>query len=122
MPANNQRYGALLYRLHFQRRADVDDGFGNVIPGAGDFTTAFTMDAAMRPRNGGETVMQARLQGRQPWIVTVRSCAPMKDVTTAWRLVDARNANRSFDINAAPVDQDGKGKWLDLLVTEGEPS
>jgi len=122
MPDTNRRHGALRYRLHFQRRGDSDDGFGNIIPGAGDFATVFTMDAAMRPLKGSEAVMQSRLQGRQPWIVTVRDCAPMKDVTTAWRLVDARNENRFFDIKAAPVDPDGKGQWVDLLVTEGEPS
>lgn len=122
MAENNRRHGALRVRVHFQRRGDQDDGFGNVIPGAGAFETVFTVDAALLPLRGTESVMQARLQGRQPYIVTVRDCAPMGSVTTAWRLVDARNANRIFDINAAPTDPDGKNQWREILVTEGEPS
>jgi len=122
MADGNRRHGALRDRLHFQRRADAPDGWGGTIPGAGDFATVFTLDAALRPLRGTETVMQARLQGRQPWVVTVRNCRLMKDVTPAWRLVDARNTNRVFGISAAPVDPDGKRQWIDILVTEGEPS
>lgn len=124
MPENFRRAGALRQRLHFQRRQDADDGWGQVIPGAGEFATEFTLSAALRPRTGGETVTAARLSGRQPFIVTIRWAKQVLDVTTAWQLVDARNANRVLNIVSPLADPDGSNHWLEFLVEEspGRPS
>lgn len=114
--------GDLRHRLLFQRRSDADDGWGNIIEGAGPFETVFSVRAAMQPKFGTETVMAARLAGQQPYVVTVRASMQMAAVTPAWRLVDARNSNRIFAITAPVTDPDGRNQWRELLVMEGKPS
>ncbi|MET3899675.1 head-tail adaptor [Devosia sp. UYZn731] len=117
-----RRRGALRERLHFQARGDGNDGMGGVIPGAGAFATVHTVAAGMRPRTGGEAVTAARLGGRQPYIVTIRWAKHMLDITTAWQVVDARNANRVLNIVSPPADPDGANHWLEFLAEEGRPS
>lgn len=118
MPDSNRRHGALRYRLQFQNRPTVDDGYGNQVPG-GDFETAKTIAAGMAPRIGGEGVTAARLDGRQPFVITVRWAAWLLDVTPAWRLVDARNSNRVLNVLSPLADPDGKRQWLEFLAQEG---
>lgn len=122
MANNFRRGGVLRERLHFQVRPSGDDGWGTPVAGSGDFVTQFTQRAGMRPRIGGEAVTAARLTGVQPYVVTVRHSPQMKDVTTAWRLVDARDERRFFNVVAPPADPDGTNKWLEILVTEGVAS
>lgn len=119
--ANSRNIGALRERMEFQARATADDGFGNQIP-AGPFETRFTYWAGMRPLRGSEAVMAARLDWRQPYVVTVRNTTQTRGVTVAWQLVDARNANRVFAITSPPADPDGKNAWLEFIVTEGAAS
>ena len=73
----------------------------------------------MRPRTGGESVDAARLGGKQPYVVTVRNTSQTRQITTAWRLVDARDGSRVFAIVSPPADPDGKNQWLEFLATEG---
>lgn len=122
MADNFRRRGALKDRMHFQRRGDGNDGMGGAIPGAGAFATVHTVAAGLRPRTGGETVTAARLSGRQPYIVTIRWAKHMLAVTTAWQLVDARNASRVLNIVSPLADPDGSNQWLEFLAEEGRPS
>lgn len=119
MAENFRRAGALRERVHCQFAAPADDGWGNPLPGAGEPATLFTVAAGMRPRTGGEEVTAARLGGRQPYVVTVRNTAQTRQITTAWRLVDANDANRIFAVTSPPADPDGKNQWLEFLVIEG---
>ena len=118
MAGSNRRHGALRYRMRFQSRTTMDDGFGNQIPG-GEFATVKTVAAAMAPRTGGEAVTAARLDGRQPFVVTVRWASWLMNVTHAWRLVDARNENRVLNILSPLADPDGKRQWLEFIAQEG---
>jgi SPP1 family predicted phage head-tail adaptor len=113
--------GDLRERISFQRRVSVDDGWGNT-SGAGEFETQFTVWANLRPLRGNETVMAARLEGRQPHILTVRQSSDTRRITTAWQAVDARNPTRVFAVTAPPADPTGKRQWLEILVTEGAVS
>jgi head-tail adaptor len=54
----------------------------------------------------------------QPYIIRIRSCIAARAVTPAWRVVDARNPARIFNITAA-VDPDNKNAWLDIMATQG---
>lgn len=108
--------GKLREKLLFQRRAIVDDGFGN--EQSGDFATVFTAAAELIPLKGGEPVLAARLSGVQPFIIKIRGCNAARDVTPAWRAVDARNPVRLFNITAA-VDPDNKNAWIDIMATQG---
>jgi SPP1 family predicted phage head-tail adaptor len=61
--------GKLRDRVTFQSRRDEPDGFGNVVSTwAGDFSRWCNV----RYLRGSETVIAARLEGRQPVIITVR--------------------------------------------------
>lgn len=107
--------GSLRERLAFQRRSSADDGYGNEV--TGDFATVFIEPAGMVAKVGGESVMAARLVGRQPYIVTVRQSARTRAVTTDWRIVDARDDRRVYNIRSIH-DPDGKRAWLDMLVEQ----
>lgn len=111
--------GALRERLHFQKRLDGDDGWGNPVSGAGEWVTQFTAYAGLRPLRGSEAVMADRLDGLQPYVVTIRHQRAALDVTSSWRLVDARNPNRTFAIKSPLADPDGKNQWLEFLASVG---
>lgn len=117
MPATNRRRGALRERLHLQSRGTMDDGFGNQIPG-GDFETRFTVSGHLHPLRGSETVIASRLEGRQPYILTVRATEATRQVDETWQVVDALNTTRTFSITAPPADPDGKNQWLEILLMQ----
>lgn len=108
-------------RVHLQRRVAGDDGFGGSTP-SGQFETVATVWAHLLPLRGSESVQASRLQGRQPYVVTIRQSSQTRELTSAWRIVDARNPNRIFAINAPPTDPDGKRALFEILVTEGASS
>ncbi|MGV1856949.1 phage head completion protein [Rhizobium rhizogenes] len=108
--------GLLRQKLKFQRREMIDDGAGN--EQAGDFATMFSAEAELIPLKGGEPVLAARLTGTQPYIIRIRSCFAAREVDTSWRVVDARNPARIFNIMAA-VDPSNKNAWIELMATHG---
>lgn len=120
MPTNRKGAGALRGLVHCQEQVEGDDGFGNVVV---DWSTRATVAANFLPLRGTETVMAARLAGKQPYVVTIRSSELTRAMTPAWRLVDARagevngRPRRVFDIKAIS-DPDGKGAWLECLCEE----
>jgi head-tail adaptor len=116
MMAASRGAGKLRDRLHFQRRDNVQDDYGNTR--AGDWVTVFTAAAEFIPLRGGETVMAARLAGQQPYVIRIRSFAQSRAVDPSWRIVDARNEERVFNITAI-VDPDNKRAWLDVTATQG---
>lgn len=118
MAESFRRAGALRERVHCQFAAAEDDGWGNPLPGAGEFETQFTVSAGMKPRTGGEGVDAARLGGNQPFVVTVRNTSQTRQITTAWRLVDARGDGRVLEITSPPADPDGRNQWLEFLVLD----
>lgn len=108
--------GALRSFILFQKRGEVDDGFGNMVPG-GAFVTQFPAYANFRPLMRGsaagvEDVFADRLQGNQPYIITVRNQEALKEVTTAWRIVDARSSTLPDWVLSTGVWNDN-GRWLE---------
>src|SRR5690606_3384202 len=104
-------------KVFFQSRGMADDGFGNMVP-SGDFETQFGPDgiwAHLKPLRGSETVMAARLAGRQPYIITVRSSSDTRQVNEAWRVVEKNNPDRVYAIKAPPTDPDNKRAWIEFL-------
>lgn len=121
MPQNNRRPGALRELLNFQQRSFVDDGWGNLSP-TGPFATQFTVHGSLTPRTGTEAVTAARLEGRQPYVLTIRYSAAARGVTPAWRVVDSRDDTRVFAVVSPLADPDGRNAWLECLVVEGGES
>lgn len=124
--------GALRSYIHLQKRDEVDDGFGNMVPG-GEFITQFSVYANFRSllrgsASGVEDVFADRLQGNQPFVITVRKTSAFDEVTTAWRVVDARsdigegNFKKIFNIKSPPTDSNNGYAWLEFIAVLDEPS
>ena len=79
--------GKLYHSFAFEKRVEVSDGRGNTI---GDWLEQFRCRAGRDIMRGGETVMAARLEGRQAVIVTVRASSRTRMVNSDWRARDAR--------------------------------
>jgi len=106
--------GDLAHRVAFDRRAVENDGHGNTI--AGDFAEQFQCYAAFRHRGGSEAVMAAKLEGRQVLGIYVRSSSNTRQITTAWRMRDAR-LGTIYAIDA--IDAVTDPAWVYLVVETG---
>ena len=106
-------------RVLCQSKEPATDEFGVPVPGGGQFKTRFSVRAGLKPRNGGEVVLAGRLEGVQPYILTVRQDQYTRQITTSWRLVDANDPKRIFAIRSL-ADPDNKRQWLELLVSTGD--
>jgi head-tail adaptor len=102
--------GPLDQLVALDRRGPADDGYGNTVSA---WAEQFQANAAFVHVRGSETVMAARLEGRQTFIVRLRSSAAARSVTTDWRLRDVRLGNE-FKIHEAV--EDVTRAWVDLLV------
>ncbi|WP_438748402.1 head-tail adaptor protein [Pararhizobium sp. O133] len=110
--------GAMRQKVHFQRRTEKEDEYGNTVE---DFQTIFTDAAEFIPLRGGEQVTAARLTGIQPFIVRVHSSTQTRAVGPDWQIVDARSGV-VYAITAPPVNTDQKNAYLDIMVTQGKAS
>ena len=107
--------GSRSERVTFQRREEVDDGLGNT---DGAWVDQFDEAARLQPRTGSEPVIAARLTKIQPYTLTVRSSLRTRQITPAWRAVNARSG-ASYNIKAI-TNPDERNADLEMLVVEGE--
>ncbi|MGP4670649.1 head-tail adaptor protein [Agrobacterium salinitolerans] len=107
--------GSLSERIGFEAEVEGDDGYGGVVI---SFAEQFVEPARLEPRVGSETVIASRLQGLQPYTMTVHSNERTRTITPAWR---ARNKRSGvvYAIKAA-VNIDERNQWVELLVVQGE--
>ncbi|PSJ64504.1 phage head completion protein [Kumtagia ephedrae] len=107
--------GRLDQRVTFEAPvAPASDGGGGVVDG---FAPQFTVWAGFfRPR-GDEAVTAARLEGRHVVDVTVRSSSQSRQITTDWRMVDARRPADVFNIRF--VDTASDPAWVRLTAEKG---
>jgi len=105
--------GDLFYRVAFDKRAEVEDGYGNTVSG---WVEQFQSRAAYRHLRGGESVMAGRLAGKHTQIVTVRASSQTRAVTTDWRVRDVRNSDV---FNIRDVTHEADRQWISLLVEKG---
>jgi len=105
--------GSLRELFAFDKRATIDDGAGNT---EGAFEQVFLADAAKIALKGGEAVMAARLEGRQPFIVTVRCHPDTLAVNTDWRCRDV-NTGATYAITTHVVRQ--RRDFIDMICVEG---
>lgn len=111
------RAGQLRHRLGFFKRQDVDDGMGNTksaFPGDPEFEVSGKVVA----RLGGETVLQARLQDQQLYLITVRQNSLTRNVTAEWMAKDM-NDGKIFAIKSGPVDPDDSRAFFEFLAQTG---
>ncbi|TPK18063.1 head-tail adaptor protein [Mesorhizobium sp. B2-5-7] len=121
--------GGLNCRVVFQRRAIVQDEYGNDV--LGEFADVFSISARLAPQFSGrlnvEAVTAARLAALQPYNMMVRSCVDTRAVRADWRVYDARRGMadgkpvRVWNIKTI-VNPDERSQYIEMLVIEGESS
>lgn len=109
--------GQLRERVSFEKRGTTDDGYGGTI--GSDWTQQFAgVSARIRPHPGREQVLQARLAGIQPVIITVRYSSQTKQIEPDWRARDERSgviyAIKSID------NRDERKRYFEITAVAGE--
>lgn len=105
--------GDLYYRVAFDRRQDLNDGYGNFVAG---WQEQFQCRAAYRHLRGGEGVMASRLEGKHTQVITVRASSQTWQITTDWRVRDVRTGE-VFNIRDVTVETDRA--FIGLLCERG---
>jgi SPP1 family predicted phage head-tail adaptor len=105
--------GTLYERVAFDMPTQFPDGLGGTEEGWSEQFTAFANFKYLR---GTETVMAARLTGRQPVVVTIRQSDAARLVTTDWRMRDAR---RGTVYNVRGVTPTDDRAYLEILCESG---
>lgn len=105
--------GSLRELFAFDKREFVLDMYGNQ---TGAFAEQFRDAAARLALKGGEGVQASRLEGRQPFNVTVRYSALTASVTTDWRCRDTRTGQNYAIVTHVPR---ARRDYIDMIVSEG---
>lgn len=108
--------GDLRESFAFDRRLDQNDGYGNTQSG---WVEQFRCAARKVVLRGTESVMAQRLQGVQPVVITIRSSATSRLVTTDWRARDLRTGEM-FNIRTVTPSEDRAA--IDILAEKGVAS
>ena len=90
--------GRLTKRATLLEPIEAVDDDGQVVQSWADRGTVW---CNWTPRRGGEGVMQARIESRNPAIITVRASALTRRITSEWV---ARIDGREFDVKEAPTE------------------
>lgn len=109
--------GPLRERVRFEKRAAADDGCGNT---RGDWVAQFSRAAAIRPLQGGEGVIAARLSGTQPALIIVRFDSETRTIAPDWRAVDEASGT-VYAIKTA-ADMERRRAWWTMLCEAGGPA
>lgn len=105
--------GALRELYAFDQRIQQDDGYGNTV---GDWQEVFRAAVGRVALKGGEAVQAARLEGRQPHLITIRNSVNAALVTPDWRCRDIRSG-KSYAIVTHDVRP--RKDYVDMIVSEG---
>ena len=105
--------GKLDRRVAFDAPTKAPNGQGGMISG---WSEQIEVWAGYRFLRGGETVQSARLEGRQPVVVRVRSSAASKAITPEWRMRDLRDG-RVYAIRSCPPP--GRDGYIELICEGG---
>lgn len=105
--------GQLSERFAFEEPTQTEDGYGGTTEG---FTERAVASARRVFKRGGEGVLAARLEGKQPAIITIRASAASRAITTAWRARDVRTG-ALYNIRSVEPTEDRA--WLEMLIEGG---
>lgn len=105
-------------RVAFEQQQAASDGYGNA---EGEFAEEFRRAAQIIPRLGGETVIAARLSGRQPVTIRVRQDSQTRQVDESWRVRDVRKGTIYQIRSKVDPRQHATehGMYIDLLCEAG---
>lgn len=102
-------------RVRFESRDTTPDEYGNVQAGA--FVARFVRPARIEPLRGGEGVIAARLEARQPALIIVRSDTQTRQITNDWRAIDDRSG-RVYAVRTAQ-DMERRRQFVTLMCESG---
>lgn len=105
--------GKLDRRVAFDAPTSAPNGQGGTISGWQERTVVW---ANFRFLRGGEVVQSARLEGRQPVVVTIRASTETKTITPEWRMRDARTGT-IYAIRTCPPP--GREGFIELTCESG---
>lgn len=108
--------GSLFDRVAFDAPTVSADGYGGNVSG---WSEQFTTQAHIMYLRGGETVQAARLQGRQPVVVTIRNSAQGQAVLPSWRMRDVRSG---MVYNIRSIVRSDNRQFLELTAESGVPA
>jgi head-tail adaptor len=111
--------GDLKDRLQFEMRGEKKDGYGNSV--ASEWTPQFDRHGNIRYLRGGESVTAARLEARQPAILSVRVGPRTSRIAAEWRAVEMINGKpvgRVFNIREKPTLTDD-GAFYQMFAESG---
>lgn len=80
------------------------------------FDEVFHCRARYRFLRGGETVQSARLEGRQPVVVTIRRCVDALTIKTDWRMRDLHDGTEYAVVAVVPTED---RKWVEITAQSG---
>lgn len=111
-----KKYGALRYSVAFDAPADTRDARGGTVPGFGAPEDAVTCQAEFIYDRGAEAVQAARPEGEAMVKVRIPQSTKTRQITTAWRMRDARS---EAVYNIRSIDHVTDLKWSFLVVESG---
>lgn len=111
--ARSMSAGKLYESIAFDAPSEVSDGQGGTIFG---WQERYRCRAHYRYLRGGETVQAARLEGRQPVVITVRASSETSQVKTEWRIRDTRTGTE-FNIRSIVPTEDRR--FLEITAESG---
>lgn len=106
----------MYYRVFFDAPSEAPDGYGGVEIGW-DTDNAVEAYANFRFLRGGEAVQAARLSGKQPAVVTIHNFADARQITSDWRMRDARSG-KVYQVRTDPIMTDDR-RFLEVTVESG---
>lgn len=106
--------GRLDRRFSFFRRVEREDGAGNTVA---EYVLQFSQAGNRKWQRGGETVLAARLESRQPVILTIRKSVQAGAVNSDWRVVDDRDGT-IYNVRENPRASDDRG-YFEFLAESG---
>lgn len=105
--------GKLKHLVYFDAPVSSADNYGGQV---NSFQKQFEAFAGYTRMRGGETVIAARLTGRQPTVLRVRASEETRDVTPEWRVRDARTGE-AFNIRSVMETEDRQ--YIDMMCESG---
>lgn len=112
--------GELNRKVYFEKRGTPSAETAAMGTPFGDWEAEFSTFAKVQHLRGSEPVVQSRLEGRQPVVVTVRASAQTWCVTGEWRVgIPFGDECRYHNITAVTPHDDRTG--IDFLCVYGGP-
>lgn len=109
------RSEAMRERFRIERYAGTDDGYGNQV---GSWQVLFIAWGGIRFMRGSEPVVAARLNARQPAILTIRNSEQARSIKASDRAVNARTGE-VFNIRELPREARENRGFVEMLVEAG---